>query len=100
MAEKTTGTKNQDKVGNPQMNERPEEKGYAQINEERYNEHGSTHVEIPAENKGQENLQQRGFQEDQPKNPVRGTGSTAPDQQEHYRQPGDKYPEDGDKISS
>jgi hypothetical protein len=40
-------------------------------------------------------------QEDQPENPIRSTGSLEKEQQEDkYRQPGDKFSEDTDKISS
>ena len=99
MAEKTTGTKNQDKLRNPDMNERPEEKGYAKQQE--IKESGAESEPQPVPNRNQENMQNRGFQEDQPKNPVRGSGSLAKDQQEDkYRQPGDKFAEDADKISS
>lgn len=99
MAEKTTGTKNQDKLRNPEMNERPEEKGYAKQQE--INESGAESEPQPVPNRAQENLQNRGFQEDQPQNPVRGSGSMSKDQQEDtYRQPGDKFAEDADKISS
>ena len=64
-------------------------------------ESGAESAPTPVPNKTQENLQNRGLQEDQPKNPVRSTGSMASDQQEDtYRQPGDKFSEDADKISS
>ena len=104
MAEKTAGTKNQDKLRNPQMNERPEEdQGDIRQREvqREIKESGAESAPTPVPNKTQENLQNRGLQEDQPKNPVRSTGSMASDQQEDtYRQPGDKFSEDADKISS
>jgi hypothetical protein len=99
MAHKTTGTKNQDKVSDPEVNENPDEKGYAKKQEEISS--GAVSDPQPVKNRHQENLQNRGLEEDQPKNPVRSTGSLAKDQQENkYRQPGDKFPEDTDKISS
>lgn len=99
MAEKTTGTKNQDKLSDPEFNESPDEKGYAK--KEEVVSSGAESEPQPVRNKAQENLQNRGLEEDQPGNPVRGTGSLDADQQEDkYRQPGDKYTEDADKISS
>lgn len=81
------------------MNERPEEKGYAKQQE--IDDSGAESEPEAVPNRTQENLQNRGFQEDQPKNPVRGSGSLAEDQQDDkYRQPGDKFAEDADKISS
>ena len=99
MAEKTTGTKNQDQVRNPHVNERPEDKG--KVKQQEINESGAESEPQPVPNRNQENLQNRGMQEDQPNNPVRSTGSLDPEQQEDkYRQPGDKFTEDADKISS
>ena len=99
MAEKTTGTKNQDKIPNPQFNENPDEKGYAK--KEEIKNSGAESEPQPVKKMNQENLQHRGFEEDQPENPVRSTGSLAADQQQDkYRQPGDKFTEDADKISS
>lgn len=100
MAHKTTGTKNQDKLSNPQLNENPDEKELAQKQKEE-NKSGAVSESIPAKNRKQENLQNRGFQEDQPLNPVRSTGSlTKAQQEDKYRQPGDEFNEDTDKISS
>lgn len=99
MAEKTTGTKNQDRSESPQVNENP---GGDEISKQQeIKDSGAESEPQPVPNRTQENLQNRGIQEDQPKNPVRGTGSLAKDQQEDkYRQPGDKFAEDTDKISS
>ena len=88
MAHKTTGTKNQDKISNPQLNENPDAKKQEEV------KRGAVSEPQPVKNRSQENLQNRGFQEDQPKNPVRSTGSLAKDQ------PGDEFTEDTDKISS
>jgi hypothetical protein len=99
MAEKTTGTKNQDIKKNPQINENPGGDGYDKKKE--VIDSGAESEPQPVPNRTQENLQNRGIEEDQPKNPVRSTGSLDEDQQEDkYRQPGDKYIEDADKISS
>ena len=99
MAEKTTGVKNQDKKSDPEMNESPDEKGYAKQQEIRQS--GAESEPQPVKNRGQENQQNRGLEEDQPDNPVRITGSLDKDQQQDkYRQPGDKFSEDADKISS
>ena len=101
MAHKTTGTKNQDKVTNPQINESPDDKGFAQQKRSENEGNESIYVEQPVNRPNQENLQNRGVQEDQPNNPVRSTGSMASDQQkDKYRQPGDHFAEDADKISS
>jgi len=99
MAEKTTGTKNQDITEDPQVNETPGGEEYAKKQEIKDSGAESEPQAVP--NRNQENLQNRGMQEDQPKNPVRSTGSLSEDQQEDkHRQPGDKFPEDTDKISS
>ena len=99
MAEKTTGTKNQDKISNPQFNESPDDKTDAKKQEIKDSGSESEPQHVPK--RSQENLQNRGLEEDQPKNPVRSTGSMDADQQQDkYRQPGDKYTEDADKISS
>jgi len=104
MAHKTTGTKNQDRMSNPELNENPEEKeGTLEEGkiEEKIKASGSESQPQPVPNRNQENLQNRGVEEDQPKNPVRSTGSLDKVQQEDkYRQPGDKFAEDADKISS
>lgn len=99
MAEKTTGTKNQDINKNPQVNETPGGDGNAKHQE--IKDSGAESEPQPVRNMNQENLQNRGMQEDQPENPVRSTGSMDENQQEDkYRQPGDKFEEDTDKISS
>lgn len=99
MAEKTTGTKNQDRNMDPQVNENPE--GDANDKKQEIKDSGAESDPQPVPKRTQENLQNRGLQEDQPKNPVRSTGSLDPVQQEDkYRQPGDKFAEDADKISS
>ena len=99
MAEKTTGTKNQDRVINPQVNENPGGDGNDKTQEIRNSGAESAPQSVP--NRTQENLQNRGFQEDQPKNPIRSNGSLNQEEQEDkYRQPGDKFSEDADKISS
>ncbi len=99
MAEKTTGTKNQDRNKNPEMNETPGGDGYAKTQE--IKDSGAESEPQPVPNRNQENLKNRGMQEDQPENPVRSTGSLDKEQQEDkYRQPGDKFAEDADKISS
>jgi hypothetical protein len=99
MAHKTTGTKNQDEMSDPQVNENPDRTGNAR--KQGGIDSGAVSDPQRVRNRVQENLQNRGVQEDQPKNPVRGTGSLAKDQQEDtYRQPGDEFPEDRDKISS
>ncbi|MBC7826782.1 MAG: hypothetical protein H7122_03475 [Chitinophagaceae bacterium] len=95
MAHKITGTKNQDEAADPQLNENPDSTKKEEISS------GAVSQPQLAKNRKQENLQNRGFQEDQPNNPVRSTGSLARDQQENkYRQPGDEFNEDTDKISS
>ena len=99
MAEKTTGTKNQDKLSDPQLNENPDEKCYAK--KEEIKNSGAESEPQPVKKVSQENLQHRGLEEDQPENPVRSPGSMDAEQQEDkYRQPGDKFTEDADKISS
>lgn len=99
MAHKTTGTKNQDKMSNPQVNENPESEGNEKKQEEINS--GAVSDPQPVKNRNQENLKNRGFEEDQPKNPVRSTGSLDAEQQNNkYRQPGDNFPEDADKSSS
>jgi len=99
MAHKTTGTKNQDKMSNPELNENPDEIVDAKNKEEI--ESGAVSEPHSVKDRKQENLQNRGLEEDQPKNPVRSTGSLDKEQQEDkYRQPGDVTPEDADKISS
>lgn len=99
MAEKTTGTKNQDKIPDPQFNESPEEKGYAK--REEIKDSGAESAPQPVRKMDQETMQNRGLEEDQPESPVRSTGSLDDDQQQDkYRQPGDKFTEDADKISS
>jgi hypothetical protein len=99
MAEKTTGTKNQDRLTNPQVNENPGGDGYAKGREIKNSGAESEPQAVP--NRNQENLQNRGLQEDQPKNPVRSNGSlNEEEQKDKYRQPGDKFSEDADKISS
>lgn len=107
MAEKTTGTRNQDLKKNPHVNETPGGDGYDKREDVADNKRmesidsGAESDAQPVPNRNQENLQNRGLQEDQPKNPVRSTGSLDPVQQEDkYRQPGDKFSEDADKISS
>lgn len=99
MAEKTTGTKNQDRSKNPQINEDPGGDENAKKQEIKDSGAESEPQAVPKRN--QENLQNRGFQEDQPGNPVRSNGSlNQEDQKDKYRQPGDKFSEDADKISS
>ena len=99
MAEKTTGTKNQDKVADPHFNESPDANSEAKKQE--IKDSGAESESQPVPKRNQENLQNRGLEEDQPQNPVRSTGSLDAEQQEDkYRQPGDKYQEDADKISS
>jgi len=99
MAEKTTGTKNQDRKPGPEVNETPGGDGYDKKQEAKDSGSESQPQQVP--NRNQENLKNRGFTEDQPNNPVRSTGSLDEKQQEDkYRQPGDKFAEDADKISS
>ena len=99
MAEKTTGTKNQDRLKNPQINENPGGDENAKQQEIKHSGAETEPQAVPKRN--QENLQNRGFQEDQPENPVRSNGSLKQeDQEDKYRQPGDKFSEDADKISS
>lgn len=98
MAEKTTGTKNQDIKQDPQVNENPGGDDHNKKQEIKGSGAESEPQQVPNR---QENLQNRGFNEDQPKNPVRSSGSLDKEQQEDkYRQPGDKFAEDADKISS
>ncbi|HKH63668.1 MAG TPA: hypothetical protein VKA49_22680 [Flavitalea sp.] len=99
MAEKTTGTKNQHRSKNPHINENPDGDEYAKKQEIKHSGAESEPQAVPKRN--QQNLQNTGFQEDQPKNPVRSSGSlNQEDQEDKYRQPGDKFSEDADKISS
>ena len=99
MAEKTTGTKNQDISKDSHVNENPGGDGYDKKKE--IKDSGAESEPQPVPKRNQENLQNRGFQEDQPKNPVRSNGSLNPEEQEDkYRQPGDKFSEDADKMSS
>ena len=84
---------------NPEMNEVPGGDGYAKKQEIKDSGAESQAQAVPKRN--QENLKNRGLQEDQPGNPVRSTGSLDKEQQEDkYRQPGDKFREDNDKMSS